>query len=320
MRCLFASWGFAVMAVAGWSAEPSHIAPEVFWETGLPWLAPEEIAGSQPREIPVYQLSCASCLESFAAILSGDEEPSAIFLLNTSKQTDREVARVLLAVVLAQPNEANRRGVFRDLLADYLQSPADYLNDPVAWQVHALAKWGQSGELPGGPKPWAAALNRLHAHNRLLGLLDVYRTPSWLSMEEDARRVPADDELETAGLKYLLMMTAEPALQPDWDRLQTSQDQPARVNQIEFNPLVALDRKSWNELLRELERGVLWYWSEDASAQSDWITQWRDKMEALPDYSARRKLFIETFRAARLWKRKGEWSLVEFLQHPPRDR
>lgn len=139
-------------------------------------------------------------------------------------------------------------------------------------------------------------------------------------MEEDARRVPTDDELETAGLQYRLMMTAEPALQPDWDRLQTSQDQPARVNQIEFNPRVALDRTSWNELLREMERGVLWYWSEDVSAQSEWATQWRSELAALPDYPARKIFFIETFRAAQHWKRKGKWSLVEFLQQNLRDR
>ena len=61
------------------AAEHRTIPAEVFWESGFPWLASEDVAGAEPFEIPVYQLSCASRLESFTAILKGEEEPSPLF-------------------------------------------------------------------------------------------------------------------------------------------------------------------------------------------------------------------------------------------------
>ncbi len=206
---------------------------------------------SEPYEMPVYQLSCASCLESFAAILAGEVEGMPLFFLNTAKPEAREVARALIVTVMAQPTSADQRRVFRDLLGAYLAAPEIYLNDLPQWRRTCLDAWGDGPTVPSNTQPWADALNQLHAHNRLLGWLDVYQTPAWLSMDEDSRRVPADEDLDEPARQFRLLMVTEPSLQPYMG------DAPVRVHQINFDPGRSLTADQWTQIADEIEEGAL---------------------------------------------------------------
>lgn len=290
------------------AAEHRTIPAEVFWESGFPWLASEDGAEGEPFEIPVYQISCASCLESFAAILDGEEDPSPLFFLNTAKLPDREIAHALIATVLAQSEEAEQRRVFRYLLGAYMAAPELYLNDPAQWRETCLEAWGDGPVAPADPRPWAQALNGLHGHNGLLGWLDVYQTPAWLSMAEESRRVLADDELDEAGRQFRMLMVTEPSLQPDLA------GEPVRVHSIRFNPGFAMDAEKWTELVTQIEEGALWLWVENRATDSKLIQQWRAGLEALPDLSSRREYFLKTFRAVAEWQKKGKWSLLDALK------
>lgn len=298
-----------ILASAGGAkTQTSTIPEEVFWESGFPWLASEDDVGSKPFEMPVYQLSCASCLESFAAILSGAEEPSPLFFLNTANLPDREIAHAMIATVLAQPAEAEKRRVFRFLLGAYLAAPELYLNDPGQWRETCLEAWGEGPIEPSDPRPWAQALNGLHGHNRLLGWLDVYQTPAWLSMAEESRVVLSDDELDEAGQQFRMLMVTEPSLQPDLA------GEPVRVHSIRFNPGFAKDAEKWAELVAQMEEGALWVWIENRATNSKPVRQWRAGLEERPDLSSRREYFLKTFRAAAKWRKKGEWSLLDMLK------
>ena len=131
-------------------AKDNHrtIPAEVFWQAGFPWLAEGALENPEPFEMPVYQLSCASCLESFTAILKGEEDPAALFFLNTAQPEDREVAHAMIAAVLAQPNAQEQRRVFRELLDAYLAAPELYLNDLPQWWQTCQKAWGKDQFLP----------------------------------------------------------------------------------------------------------------------------------------------------------------------------
>lgn len=300
--CLSVAWFGAA------AAEHRTIPAEVFWESGFPWLASEDMAGEEPFEIPVYKMSCASCLESFAAILSGEEEPSPLFFLNTVKLPDREIAHALIATVLAQSEGAEQRRVFRYLLGAYMAAPKLYLNDPAQWRETCLEAWGNGPVEPSDPRPWAQALNGLHAHNGLLGWLTVYQTPAWLSMAEESRRVLMDDELDGASRQFRMLMVTEPSLQPNLG------GKPVRVHFIRFNPDFAMDAGKWIELVTQIEEGALWLWVENQATDSKLVQQWRAGLEALPDLSSRREYFLKTFRAVAEWRKKGKWSLLDVLK------
>ena len=299
----------SVWVVSPTVAQAVRIIPaDAFWEVGFPWLAGEGNSSLEPFEMPVYQLSCASCLESFGAILKGEEEPSSLFFLNTHKPEDREVAHAMIATVLAQPDEENQRRVFRKLLEAYLVAPELYLNDLSEWRRTCLKEWGGGAVSTNNSQTWADALNQLQAHNRLLGWLDVYQTPAWLSMGEESRRVLADEDLDDYQRQFRMLMVTEPSLQPNLG------DGPVKVHQIRFDAGFKLDATGWTELVAQLEQGALWTWSEARATDSKWVKQWRAKMESLPNLKSRRDFFIATFRAVSVWKQKGHWSLLEFLK------
>ncbi|MBT5902927.1 MAG: hypothetical protein HOH58_12555 [Opitutaceae bacterium] len=167
---------------------------------------------------------------------------------------------------------------------------------------------GEGSVSPHDPQPWAEALNRLQAHNRLLGWLDVYQTPAWLSMDEESRRIPAKEDLDEYARQFRMLMVTEPCLQPNLN------DSPPRVHLIRFDPGNALDRERWTALVQQLEEGALWNWIEGGATNSKWVMQWRAQLRSLPDLESRREFFIATFRTAAKWKKKGKWSLVSFLK------
>ncbi|GAB5559965.1 MAG: hypothetical protein SynsKO_16120 [Synoicihabitans sp.] len=296
-------------AIASMGREGGIIPEEAFWEAGFPWLAVEPSENPEPFEIPVYQLSCSSCLDSFAAILSGEEEPSTLFFLNTSKPEDREVARTLIATVLVQTSDSARRAKFRELLDAYLAAPEIYLNDLLTWRQLCLDLRGDVEKAVENPQPWADALNQLQAQNRLLGWLDVYQTPTWLSMDEDSRRVLAEEDLDEYQRQFRMLMLTEPSLQP------VLADKPVKVHQIQFDSGRALNAESWSELADQIEEGALWMWRETRANRSKWVQAWRTELESLPTLDARRSFFITTFRTAAEWKKRGKWSLTDFLKN-----
>ena len=307
-RTLFILLSLSVLLVGQAKDDHRTIPAEAFWATGFSWFVESAETNPEPFEMPVYQLSCASCLESFGAILNGEEEPSSLFFFNTHKPEDREVAHAMIATVLAQPDEENQRRVFRKLLAVYLVAPERYLNDLPQWRRTCVDAWGSETVSVDDPQPWADALNQLNAHNRLLGWLDVYQTPAWLSMYEDSRRVLAEEDLDEYQRQFRMLMVTEPSLQPNLS------DGPVKVHQIQFDPGLALNVAGWNELAAQLEEGALWIWTENRATDSKWVKQWRAEMESLPDLKSRREFFLTSFHAASIWKKKGKWSLVSFLK------
>lgn len=302
--------GIGLLVTRGAALGEAHTLPkEAFWQVGLPWLMESEEAERQPWEMPVYQLSCASCLESFAAILAGEEDPAELFFLNTLKRSNRGVAQAMVAAALTHSELAAQGQVFRLLLGAFLKAPEEYLNDLEAWRALCQQHWADpmsSHEI--GPR--ADALNRLHEHNRLLGLLDVYMTPVWLSMDEESRRVPAEADLEVEAWQFRLLMTAEPSLQPELD----AGGDPVPIRQILFDPGVERSAAAWREIADEIEKGTLWFWSEAAATNSDEVKQWRAQFHRLPDLDSRRDFFERTFESVATWKRQGEWSLLEYLR------
>lgn len=304
---LIAMAGMGLLLIANARAESREIAAKVFWEAGFPWLAEAGESNPEPFEMPVYQLSCASCLESFGAILKRAEEPSSLFFLNTHKPEDREVAHAMIATVLAQPDAASQRRVFRKLLAAYLVAPELYLNDLPQWRRICFDLWGEGTVSTDDPRAWADALNQLNAHNRLLGWLDVYQTPAWLRMDQDSRRVLADEDLDEYQRQFRMLMVTEPSLQPILG------DGPVRVHQIQFDPGFKRDAAGWAELVSQLEEGALWVWVENRSTDSKWVKQWRAELESRPTLGSRREYFLKTFRAAAKWRKKEKWSLLDFL-------
>lgn len=306
MRALFTSVFGLLVSLGVMAAEQELMPEERIWQTGFPWLA-EEGASSQPFEVPVYQLSCASCLETFAALLNGEEEPSALFLLNTAQLHDREIARVLIATTLAQPGMKAQRQVFRHLLKEFVSDPEGYLNDPAAWRQFCMTNWG-GGVSSDDPLLWAEALNRLHEHNRILGLLDVYQTPTWLSMDEESRVVKSDDELDEYARQFRMLMVTEPSLQP------VLSDGPVLVHEIRFDPGARYNSEDWATLVAQMEVGALWLWEESPATASKEIQQWRERMESLPDLESRRDFFLTTFLATSTWKTKGNWSFRSYLR------
>lgn len=309
MRWLFHTLlGLAVLSAGMANDNPRAIPAEAFWESGFPWLATGEAEEARPYEMPVYQLSCASCLESFAAILDGEEDPSSLFFLNTAQRADREVAHAMIATVLAQTDETEQRRVFRFLLGAYLAAPELFLNSPEQWREICLEAWGDGAVRPENPEPWASALNGLHAHNRLLGWLDIYQTPAWLSMDEDSRRVPADDELDEAGQQFRMLMVTEPSLQPDLEA------GPVRVHSIRFNSGFKMDAGEWSDLVAQMEEGALWLWIENRASESKPVRQWRAGLAERPDLTSRREYFLKTFRNAMGGRDKGKWSLLDVLK------
>ena len=298
------------------AAEVRVLPKEAFWQAGFPWLADPEADESsrQPWEIPVYQLSCASCLESFAAILKGEEGPSKLFFFNTAKRSNRGVAQAMVAAALTHSELAAQGQVFRLLLGAFLKAPEEYLNDLEAWRALCQQHWADpmsSREI--GPR--ADALNRLHEHNRLLGLLDVYMTPAWLSMDEESRQVPAEEDLEVEAWQFRLLMVAEPSLQPD---LEAAGGDPVPIRQIDFDPGAARSAADWREIADEIEKGILWLWSVAEGTNSDVVKQWRARLHQLPDLDSRKDFFVRTFDSVATWKSRGEWSLIEYLsKHQP---
>lgn len=288
--------------------EARTIPAEVFWQQGFPWWDDTGQDVVEPWEIPVYQLSCATCLESFTAILNGEEEPAALFFLNTSNLADRAVAQTLIATVLAQPNETEQRRVFRELLGKFVAAPEIYLNDSVLWRQICEKAWGPGPVAVGDPQPWAAALNQLHAQNRILGWLDVYQTPAWLSMAEESRRVPSEEDLDVLARQFRMLMVTEPALQPDLA------GEPVRVHSIRFDSSLALGADGWTELVTQMQEGALWLWVENRATESKQVQQWRSELESLPDLSSRREYFLKTFRAVAEWRKQGKWSFLDVLK------
>ena len=228
--------------------------------------------------------------------------------MNTAKLPDREIAHALIATVLAQSEGTEQRRVFRFLLGAFMASLELYLNDPAQWRETCLEAWGEGPVAPTDPRPWAQALNGLHGHNGLLGWLDVYQTPASLSMAEESRRVLADEDLDEAGRQFRMLMVTEPSLQPNLE------EGPVRVHSIQFNPGFAVDAGEWTELVTQMEEGALWLWVENRATDSKLLKQWRAEVESLPDLSSRRGYFLKTFRGVAEWRKKGKWSLLNFLK------
>ena len=130
-------------------------------------------------------------------------------------------------------------------------------------------------------------------------------------MDEESRRVPAEADLEVEAWQFRLLMTAEPSLQPDLD---AAGGDPVSIRRVIFDPGVARSAAAWREIMGEIEKGVLWFWSETEATNSDVVKQWREQFHRLPDLASRRRFFIRSFSAVADWKTEGTWSHLEYLQ------
>ena len=174
------------------------------------WLAGPNDSGP----IHVYRLSCPICIEEIQKAFKADPGHQGLIYFSTAPKTDRAIAQALLASTLSHKDRSKRMDTFGELMRLFANSSDHFLNNPQEWRSLALSYWNFDHYALEDPEPWADALNWLDRQHRILALLNKWRYPTSIVLQEQLE-VP-EVEKNSFRDQYLFATLALPWLKyPD---------------------------------------------------------------------------------------------------------